>query len=209
MVSEDAKLSAEAQSWQAQLEAARSAWNQKDFQTAQDHFLNLMSQSEAWLLYLARQQVPRHLVSEVELAVAQTYVNLWRMIERGDPIIHTKGLLRQILKRRLIDLMRSMSFQQKQQPVDDTFWEGYDEVTIDSPEQDIEAQESEQLVNDLLARLPPVERDVFIARHLDQQSVIETAEQLKLTEDQVKKRCRAAIQQLRQYLNQQDTHHER
>lgn len=207
MVGEEAKFSAEAQVWQAHIEAARNAWVQGEQQQAYNHFADLMSQSEGWLLFLARQQVPPHLFSEAEDAVGQTYFNLWQRVERGDPVIHVKGLLRRILQRRVADLKRSGASLKAQELVSDDFWEAYDEATPGSeasPEQQAEEQEAEQLVNDLLDRLPPLERAVFVARRFDRQSVAATAEQLHLTEDQVKKRCQAAIRQLRQYLEQQD-----
>lgn len=212
MVGENTQYTAEAQDWQLRLEAARAYWEQGEHHRAYDHFADLMSQSEGWLLSLARQQLPLHLYSEAEDAVGQTYFNLWQMVEGGERITHVKGLLRHILHRRVIDLQRSMSSLKAQQSVDDDFWEKLDEVTPGSdatPEQQVEEQESQLLVNDLLDKLPSLERSVLVARHLDQLSVAATAKQLHLTDDQVKKRCRAAIRQLRQYLEQQDEYNER
>jgi RNA polymerase sigma factor (sigma-70 family) len=75
-------------------------------------------------------------------------------------------------------------------------WSGLRElpdVLADTPEETIVSHETAHIASNLiLDALPDEERRVLIMRHVQELSVAQTAMQLNMTEDQVKKRTRRA-----------------
>lgn len=61
-----------------------------------------------------------------------------------------------------------------------------------------ESWETRATLNPILSDLPPLERQVLVLRHYFDLNVEETAKRLKITPDQVKKRCRDAIKMAHQ-----------
>lgn len=194
MLSVEQIFSKEAQEWQQLFEQAQAAWQAGDYDRAGDVFMELQDRSMAWLQAIARRKAPEDVADEL---VAETYLALLNKLEAGEPVQKVKGLLGTILRYRIVDEYRRRNGIAVEQ-ADETFWARYAESSVeeDSNEAQIVVEQltATSLVNTLLQELPPVERDVLIARHLDMLSVADTAVRLHMTEDQVKKRTRKAIQ---------------
>lgn len=193
--------------WQDLIERAQAAWRTGDFDQANELFAQLQERSVSWLLAIARRRLPANSVDDV---VSETYIALWQKAETGDVIQNVKGLLGTILRRRIADEYR------RQKGVvmhaDDTFWEHYsDSMPAEEvgPEQVVEERElAAAVTNIVLDALPTPERDVLIARHVDELSVMQTAARLDITEDQVKKRTQQAVRRVRQIMIERGLHHD-
>ncbi len=190
----------EAHLWQDLIEQAQVAWRTEDFDQANELFAQLQDRSVSWLLAIARRRLPADSVDDV---VSETYIALWQKAEAGDVIQNVKGLLGTILRRRIADEYR----RQKGVVVehaDDTL--PAEEV---DPEQVVEERElATAVTNIVLDALPTPERDVLIARHVDELSVMQTAARLGITEDQVKKRTQQAVRRVRQIMIERGLHHD-
>ena len=69
-----------------------------------------------------------------------------------------------------------------------------------SPEQNAAACEARELLDEALARLPEIYRDVVVMRYLHETDTAETAENLNLTESNVKVRLHRACSMMRRHL---------
>ena len=83
------------------------------------------------------------------------------------------------------------------QQLDDTQLREHEESQ--ASEDVVETQETARsIANTLLDLLPEQERQVLIARHVDELSVVQVSARLGITPDQVKKRCQAGLERARQ-----------
>lgn len=189
-----ASATADAQTWQRLAENAQAAWMSGAVDDSGELFLELEARSSSWLLAIARTAAPKGTAEDV---VAQTYLQFFELLVSGTPVENAKALMRTILKRRIIDLLRRRADVTIEQ-IDEEGWVGLRElpdVTADTPEEEVLARETaRQVSNVILDALPEAERDVLIARHFHGLSVGETAQRLHLTDDQVKKRTRRAVE---------------
>jgi RNA polymerase sigma-70 factor, ECF subfamily len=69
-----------------------------------------------------------------------------------------------------------------------------------NPEQNAAATEAKELLDEALARLPEIYRDVVIMRYLHESDTAETAENLAITESNVKVRLHRACSMMRRHL---------
>ena len=69
-----------------------------------------------------------------------------------------------------------------------------------SPEQNAAAREAKELLDEALARLPQIYRDVVVMRYLHETDTAETAENLNITESNVKVRLHRACSMMRRHL---------
>jgi RNA polymerase sigma factor (sigma-70 family) len=183
----------EAGAWQELIEQAQAAWRAGEFDRAGDYFRQLEDKSSPWLLRIARAKAPAHYADEI---VAETYLALLKMLMNGMPIQNVKGLLKTIIKRRIVDEYR------RHGEVVEQYWGRYAETeTLVEDEQldQVEVRDAAtRIANTILQELPPLLREVLTARIYDELSVAQTAARLGITEDQVKKRKREAIVLARQ-----------
>ena len=73
-----------------------------------------------------------------------------------------------------------------------------------SPSQQLQKQETRQRVREMLRRLPELDRDVLVLRHLEHLSMREIGQVLQMTENAVKVRHLRAIQRLRDQFESTD-----
>lgn len=200
MSSVEQTFSKEAQEWQQLFEQAQTAWQAGAYDQADDAFKELQDRSVAWLKAIARRKAPEDVVDDL---VADTYLALVKKLNAGEPVQKVKGLLGTILRNRIADEYRRRK-SVAEEHVDEVFWtrsaDSPNAVYNDHVEVVDEQMSSASLVNTILKELPVPERDVLIARHVDELSVAETAVQLHITEDQVKKRTRQALRLARQII---------
>lgn len=195
-------LPKEAQVWQDLAEQVQSAWRQGDYDDAGQSFLELQQRSTSWLLAIARRKAPPGRAEEL---VAQAHHDLLALIEAGKPTTNVKGLLGTILRRRIVDAYRRGAGVATES-ADDAFWERHAESASDEDnlQEQVERRETARgVANAILDALPSPEREVLIARHIDQLTVVETAARLGLTEDQVKKRRQDAVALARRITKEQ------
>ena len=70
-----------------------------------------------------------------------------------------------------------------------------------NPEQNAAAREAKELLDEALARLPEIYRDVVVMRYLHETDTAETAENLNITESNVKVRLHRACSMMRRHLS--------
>jgi RNA polymerase sigma factor (sigma-70 family) len=183
----------EARIWQELIEQAQVLWSTGEFDRAGEYFMQLEAKSSPWLLRIARAKAPAHYVDE---AVAETYIALVKMLMNGTPIQNVKALLKTIIKRRIADAYRHHG------DVVEQYWGRQAEIETLAEDEQLEQVEihdmAARMTNTILQELPPPLREVLIARIYDELSVAQTAARLSITEDQVKKRKRDALEFARQ-----------
>ncbi len=189
-----ASLSAN-QKWQQLVDEMQTYWNADDSERAKDIFTELVDISLPLLLTIARAKAPAEMAEDV---VAEAYLEFYEMLAAHKPIHNAKGLLCQIVRHRSIDEYRRHQRQARvTAQVDETMWSGLRElpdVLADTPEETVVSLDTAHFAsNFILDVLPDEERRVLILRHVQELSVAETAMQLNMTEDQVKKRTRRAL----------------
>lgn len=210
MLADGQVLPAEARRWQDLAERIGAAWRAGHFDDAGELFLQLQSLSTPWLLAIAHRKGAASAADEL---VAQAHLALLEKIEGGEPIDNVKGLLCTILRRRVVDWHRRRGGMEVDTK-DDRFWEHLAASTtpFDSgPDRIADAEEREavqRVANTILDALPAEEREVLLARDLEELGVAETARQLGLTEDQVKKRRQRAIESARRIVEERGLRHD-
>jgi RNA polymerase sigma factor (sigma-70 family) len=182
------------QKWQQLVDEMQARWNADDSEGAKAIFNEFYEISFPLLLVIAQEKAPAEMVEDV---VAEAYLEFYEMLAAHKPIHHAKGLLRRIVKRRSIDEYRRHQRQARvTAQVDETMWSGLRElpdVLADTPEETVVSLNTAHFTSNLiLDALLDEERRVLILRHVQELSVAETAMQLNMTEDQVKKRTRRA-----------------
>ncbi len=196
--------------WQDLAERTAAAWCSGDTQLAGELFVDLQGRSTSWLLAIAHRKGAGDAAEEL---VAQAYLELYQKIAGGEAVENVKGLLGTIVRRRVVDWHR------RRRGVtvatgDDDFWQRHDGTSSPfAPVPDdfagVEQQDAaSRIVNAILDALPDDEREVLLARELDELDVAETARRLKLTEDQVKKRRQRAIASARRVAEEQGLRHD-
>ena len=188
-----ASLSAN-QKWQQLVDEMQTYWNADDSERAKEIFTELVDISLPLLLTIARAKAPAEMAEDV---VAEAYLEFYELLAAQKPIHNAKGLLCQIVRRRGIDeYRRHLRLAKVTTQVDETMWSGLRElpdVLADTPEETAVSLNTAHFASNLiLDALPDEERWVLILRHVQELSVAETAMQLNMTEDQVKKRTQRA-----------------
>jgi RNA polymerase sigma factor (sigma-70 family) len=183
----------EARAWQELIQQAQASWNAGEFDRAGEYFRQLEDKSSPWLLRIARAKAPAYYVDE---AVAETHLALLKMLMNDTPIQNVKGLLKTIIKRRIVDEYR------RHGEVVEQYWGRYAETETLAEDEQLDQVEvrdtATRMANTILQELPPPLREILIARIYDELSVAQTAAHLGITEDQVKKRKRDALELARQ-----------
>ena len=182
------------QKWQLLVDEMQARWNADDLERAEELFHEFYEISFLLLRAIARAKAPTEMAEDV---VAEAYLEFYEMLAAHKPTHHAKGLLCQIVRRRSIDEYRRHQRQARvTTQVDETVWSGLRElpdVLADTPEETVVSLDTAHFASNLiLDALPDEERRVLILRHVQELSVAETAMQLNMTEDQVKKRTRRA-----------------
>ncbi len=182
------------QKWQQLVDEMQACWNADDSERAKEIFNELYNISVPLLLTIARAKAPAEMAEDV---VAEAYLEFYEMLAARKPIHNAKGLLCRIVRLRGIDeYRRHRRLAKVTAQVDETVWSGLRElpdVLADTPEETIVSLDTTHFASNLiLDALSDEERRVLILRHVQVLSVAETAMQLHMTEDQVKKRTRRA-----------------
>ena len=182
------------QKWQQLVDEMQACWNADDSERAKEIFNEFYNISFPLLLVIAREKAPAEMVEDV---VAEVYLEFYEMLAAHKPIHNAKGLLRRMVQLRSIDeYRRHRRLAKVTVQVDETMWSGLRElpdVLADTPEETVVSLDTAHFASNLiLDALPDEERRVLILRHVQELSVAETAMQLHMTEDQVKKRTRRA-----------------
>ncbi len=186
--------------WQKLVEQVQQAWQEGDLYYAGELFDDLQQLSTPYLMAIAIRKGPQQHAEEY---VAQTYLALLELIEKGEPIENVKGLLSTIVRRRIVDGYR----QGNGVPVD-----SWDEAQISLGDQEaeigwddaIERQTAAKtLTNTILDALSVPEKDVLITRYIKERTVPQTAIALQMSEDKVKKTCQEALKRAQQIVEEQ------
>jgi RNA polymerase sigma-70 factor (ECF subfamily) len=183
------------QKWQLLVDEMQARWNADDSERAEELFYEFYEMSFPLLITIARAKAPIEMAEDV---VAEAYLEFYEMLAAHKPIRNAKGLLCQIARRRSIDEYRRYERRKRvTAQVDETMWSGLRElpdVLADTPEETVVSLDTAHFASNLiLDALPDEERRVLILRHVQELSVSETARQLNMTEDQVKKRTQRAL----------------
>ena len=183
------------QKWQLLVDEMQARWNAGDSERAEELFHEFYEMSFPLLISIARAKAPIEMAEDV---VAEAYLEFYEMLAAHKPIQNAKGLLCQIVRRRSIDEYRRHQRQARVTvQVDETTWDGLCElpdVLASTPEEAVVSLDTAHFVSNLvLDALQDEERQVLILRHVQELSVAETAVQMNMTEDQVKKRTQRAI----------------
>lgn len=172
----------------------RTFWNADDTERAKEIFDELYRISLPLLLAIAQAKAPIEMVEDV---VADAYLEFYELLITDKPIHKAKALLCQIVRFRSIDEHRKRQRLKKfTMQVDETIWSSLNDlpdVLADTPEEAIVSLDKAHFASNLiLDALPDEERRVLILRYVYELSVADTAKQLSMTEDQVKKRTQRA-----------------
>lgn len=183
------------QRWQPLVQDFQTAWKAGDTERANDLFKELMSLSTPLLMTIARLKVPNDMAEDI---VAQAYLEFYELLDQQRPIDNGKALLCRIVRLRSIDAYRRLRQARLLTPqVNETTWDGLHElpdVLADTPEEIVVSDDTAHYAaNQILDELSKEEREVLILRSVHYLSVAETAAQLHLTQDVVKKRMQRAI----------------
>lgn len=193
MVSEEHMFANQGMIWQRLFDEAQATWMSGDQDLAGQYFWQLRRETTALLLSVASQQA---FVSHAEDIVAEAQLELYRSMIAGKTIQNVGGFLITIVRRRAIDEVRRASNKYEHQG-DNDYWARYaeaDAVAMDNVEDEVTSRLMAMgIVNPILDELPLDLRRVLLARHGADLSVDETATQLGLTVDQVKKRTKEAL----------------
>ena len=180
--------------WQQFVDKMQACWNSDDSEQAKEIFGEFYDISVSLLLTIARAKIPAEMAEDI---VAEAYLEFYEMLEARKPIHNAKALLCRIVRLRSIDAYRRYKHLTKMIiQVDETTWSGLRELPdmlTDTPEEIIASLDTAHSVsNFILDALPDEERRVLILRYVHELSVADTAKQLSMTEDQVKKRTQRA-----------------
>jgi RNA polymerase sigma factor (sigma-70 family) len=196
-------LSRVARAWLDLALQARAAAKGGDYDTAMQYFGELFEASEAWALSIP---VRRGLDEVAEDLVQEAFVQLQRVVLGPDPLSNVKGLLGEIVRRRIADELRRRHRERKfdarttldaledpgsqHRPLQDLSADG-------NPEESLERAGVVALVNHFLDHVSQEERNVLMLRHGQGLSVEETSAQLGISADQVKKRTQSGLSAVR------------
>ncbi|MEM7810908.1 MAG: sigma-70 family RNA polymerase sigma factor [Planctomycetota bacterium] len=138
---------------------------------------------------LARRMLP---VSEVEDAVQEVFIHIWRRADRYDPLAGREvTFVGTIARRRLIDFARSRG--RRHEPV---ACSGSVEIGTVDPDH-LERAEELRRLRDRWAELPSDERDVLGSAIYDGRTYSEIAEDLGIPLGTVKTRARRGLKRLK------------
>ena len=129
---------------------------------------------------------------DVEDVFADVMADFFLYIEKGTPVPYVRGLLNQIGRRRIADYHRA---REGAPPSTEFDHETHEHARISDTFDD--ERIGEVIVNEILEELPSDLHDVAVARFVLDLSVKDTAAELDLTVDVVKKRSQQARDQLR------------
>ena len=119
---------------------------------------------------------------DAEDAVQETYIKLWRMKDSLDSIRNSEAYSVTLVRNISLDLLRTQ--QRKGYPL------SVDEVEIEDKQSTIDQQLEHRshlhLIESWLNTLPHSQREVFVCRHQQGMSIREIAQQLDLSESNVK-----------------------
>lgn len=170
------------------------------------------------LLWMAGREVPNR--DDAEDIVAKVALDLFRHLERGEPIGNVRALLRTFVTRRAADFWRERSgtgagaarmadgrLRDRVLTQDAAFWDvqGASDPapwvgTAQGVAESVAQVDSNHFWEDVRRRLRPEHWEVLVLRHVDAFSTEETAALLGISVDQVKKRLRAALLAAREVL---------
>ena len=182
------------QKWQQLVDEMQACWEADDTEQAKEIFTELVDISLPLLITIARAKAPAEMAEDV---VAEAYLEFYEMLADRKPIYNARALLCRIVRLRGIDeYRRHRRLAEVTTQVDETMWSGLrdlPDVLADTPEETVVSHDTARFAsNVILDALPEEERLVLILRHVQELSVAETATQLNMTEDQVKKRTQRA-----------------
>ncbi|MGO8949677.1 MAG: RNA polymerase sigma factor [Ktedonobacterales bacterium] len=183
------------QRWQPLVHNLQTAWKASDTERAHELFEELVFLSTPLLLAIARSKLPAEMAEDI---VAEAYIEFYELLDGQRQIENGRALLCRIVRLRSIDTYRRLRKARQVTPqVDETVWGNLRElpdVLGDTPEEAVVSDDTAQYAsNVILDALTKEERQVLILRSVHDLSVAETAAQLHLTEDVVKKRMQRAI----------------
>lgn len=176
---------------------ARAAYSTGDVRQHEQAWRDLFDLIHAELFRYALIKLPDTGIAED--AVGSTFFDLIQVVRGDQPLENARALAWRILRSRIADFYR----QRKRRPEEvmpEPPASGRAPSTGDLLDQAIEIV----MANQLLAVLPAQDRRVLMLRFGEDLSVEETASRLGLTQDQVKKRTRNAIQRLKEVIREQD-----
>lgn len=182
---------------------ARDAAKGGDYETAMQYFTELIDTSQAWALSIP---VKRGLGEVAEDLVQEAFVQLQRVVLGPDPLKNVKGLLGEIVRRRIADELRNRHRERKfdaQTTVDAIEEPGsqhrpLQDLSADAnPEEALERAGIVALVNHFLDYVSQEERNVLMLRHGQGLSVEETSAELGISADQIKKRTQSGLSVVR------------
>lgn len=182
---------------------ARDAAKGGDYETAMQYFTELIDASQAWALSIP---VKRGLDEVAEDLVQEAFVQLQRVVLGPDSLKNVKGLLGDIVRRRIADELRRRHRERKfdaQATVDALEEPGshhrpLQDLSVDgNPEEALERAGVDALVNHFLDHVSQEERNVLMLRHGQGLTVEETSIELGISADQVKKRTQSGLSAVR------------
>lgn len=138
------------------------------------------------------------LVSNVDDAnecYQQTFVDALR-VNPGD-VRDWRHVLLRIATRRAMDVLRQRYRERSRQ--DEPFGEP---AQYAPPEADLQYEELRQSVRQVLAKLPPLQAEAFVLRHLEQMEPTEIAAQMEIDPNHVRVLVHRALEQVRKSLSQ-------
>lgn len=182
---------------------AREAAKGGDYETAMQYFTELIDASQAWALSIP---VKRGLHEQAKDLVQEAFVQLQRVVLGPDPLKNVKGLLGEIVRRRITDELRQRHRERKfvaQTTVDALEEPGSQhrppqDLSVEgNPQESLERADVDALVNRFLDHVSQEERNVLMLRHGQGLTVEETSVELGISADQVKKRTQSGLSAVR------------
>jgi RNA polymerase sigma factor (sigma-70 family) len=187
------------QKWQRLVNEFQDAWNADEFEKAKGIFNELVDISSSLLLTIAKSKVPAEIAEDV---VADTYLEFYEMLVAHKPIHNAKSLLCQIVRFHSIDECRRYKRTEEFVSLaNDTMWgilQNLPDLVGNTPEEIIVSRDTAHFASNLILNvLSGEEQQVLIMRYVRELSVAETAIQLHMTVDQVKKKTQRATERAR------------
>jgi len=134
---------------------------------------------------------------EVEECVADTFISMWKNIHTLSKADNLKAYLLCMVRNNAIDRYRRLK---KQNMISIDSLDGFEIVADDDVELLIVKNEFMATLQKIIMKLPEQNRDIFMRKYFLFESIREIAENLNLTEVQVKDRLYRARKQLRDKL---------
>jgi DNA-directed RNA polymerase specialized sigma24 family protein len=136
--------------------------------------------------------IPKVPTQDIDEVVSDVLADFFLYIEKGIPVPHVRALLNTIGRRRIADFHRN-----REGAPPTAAFDAERHEHVHSSDRMEDERIGQVLTNDILDGLPSELRSVAYARFVAYLSVEQTAEELNLTIDMVKKRSQLARAQLR------------